>query len=150
LPYEPGQPVPAGYHVEERVRKGLVIGGGITLGVSWLFSATAAVSSDYDDKSGFLMIPVLGPWLMLAAGGAKDKTCTEPEYPYNYDDDCGSRAGVRGLLFFDGITQAAGTVMLATGLFATRQRLIRNNLTVAFAPTRVGVDGYGVGAVGHF
>ncbi len=41
VPYN-GGPVPAGYHIEERPRRGLIIGGAVTLGVPWVLGITFA------------------------------------------------------------------------------------------------------------
>jgi hypothetical protein len=148
MAYVPSQPIPAGYHVEEQVRKGLVIAGSVTLGVSWVFSATAAVGDDFNHKTGFLMIPALGPWLMLAAGGASDDCNTDSlDSSYEY---CHNKSDVRAWLFLDGIAQTAGAIMLATGIGYPRKRLVRNDFAVSFAPTPLSRDGFGLGAIGTF
>lgn len=144
LPYEEGQPIPAGYHLEEHVRRGLIIGGSIPLGIAWVFSAMGAVADDYNHKSGFLMVPGIGPWLMLAAGGASDD-CSPTSSDY-----CESNSGLRSVLFLDGLTQTAGAVMLITGLAYPKKQLVRNNVAISFAPTPIGREGYGLGAIGTF
>lgn len=144
VPYESGEPVPSGYHVEEQMRNGLVIAGSLTLGIPWVFSATAAVGKDFEDKSGYLMVPALGPWLMLAAGGAKDP-CSSASDRY-----CDDKSSTRAWLFLDGVTQAAGAIMLATGLYYPRKRLVRDHFAWSLAPTTVGNSGYGIGASGAF
>src|SRR5688572_15787699 len=40
--YEEGQPIPPGYRVETRARRGLIIAGAVTFGVTYLLSAFAA------------------------------------------------------------------------------------------------------------
>jgi hypothetical protein len=145
MPYESGQPIPAGYHVEERMRRGLVIAGSLTLGIPWVFSATAAVGNDFEDKSGFLMIPALGPWLMLATGGASDNCSTGTDY-----SNCTEKSVERAWLFLDGVTQTAGAILLATGLYYPSKRLIKDNYALSITPTTFGRTGYGLGAVGTF
>jgi hypothetical protein len=148
LPYSEGQPVPNGYHVEERLRRGLVIGGSLTLGIPWVLSATAAVANDFKDKTGFLMIPAIGPWLMLAAGGASDDGCTSDDFS---GDLCKSEHTTqRGALFLDGIAQTTGAILLAVGIGYPTKRLIRNTVSLSVAPTSLGRDGYGLGATGTF
>jgi hypothetical protein len=105
------------------------------------------VGADYEDNSGFLLVPVLGPWLMLASGGANDDCTREPESDLQV---CEDRAALRGVLVFDGITQAAGATMLLIGLFVPSKRLVRDYDTLRVVPVRLGHNGHGVGLVGAF
>jgi hypothetical protein len=144
LPYEEGDPIPDGYRVREQKRRGLIIAGSIVTGIPWMISLTAAVAADYDNKSGFLVVPAIGPWLMLAAGGARDEDC-------HGDGFCsGSRSGLRATLVLDGLMQTAGAIMFVSGFAFPRHRLVRNDVTVSFAPTTFGPQSYGLGAVGTF
>jgi hypothetical protein len=131
LPYTDGQTIPPGYHVIEQNRRGLIIAGSIVTGVPWIFSVTAAVAADFDNKSGFLLIPALGPWLMLAAGG-------------------GDNSGVRSILTLDGLIQTGGAVMFVSGFMFPKKRLLRDDVTVGMVPMTVGRDGHGLGVVGTF
>jgi hypothetical protein len=141
LRYEPGQPIPSGYHVEERVRRGLVIAGAITFGIPYAYGLTVAADDNSTDKTGYLFVPVLGPWLMLAAGGA-NRNCGS--------DVCFENSGRRALLFLDGITQATGAILLTAGIAYPTKRLVRDQIALSFTPTPIGHDGYGLGAVGTF
>jgi hypothetical protein len=145
LPYEEGQPVPAGYRVVSQPRRGLVIGGSIMTGVPWVFSVMGAVAADYDNKSGYLLVPGIGPWLMLLAGGAKDNCST-----VNGLQLCDKQSGLRSIIVLDGLVQTGGAVMFIAGLALPRKRLVRDDVTVSFVPTPMGRDGYGIGAVGTF
>jgi hypothetical protein len=145
LPYEEGQRIPAGYRLVERPRRGLVIAGAIVTGVLWALSTTSAVGADFDDHSGWLVVPGIGPWLMLLAGGGRDHCQTSGTYSY-----CDSNSGLRAVLTLDGIGQTAGLVMFISGLAFPTKRLIRQDVTVSLLPTRVGRDGYGLGVVGAF
>lgn len=147
LPYEDDEPIPPGYRVVERKRRGLIIAGGVVTGVAWSLSATGAVAADYEDNSGLLLIPVLGPWLMLASPGAKDECTREPGSDVEF---CEDKAGLRGVLVFDGITQVAGATMLIVGLFVPSKRLVRDYETMKVVPMRLGRDGHGLGVVGTF
>jgi hypothetical protein len=143
LPYEDGDPIPPGYKLRTQKRRGLIIAGSIVTGVPWVISLTSAVAADYDHKSGFLLVPALGPWLMLAAGGASDEHCSS--------DLCdGSRSGLRATLVLDGIVQTAGAAMFAAGFLLPRQRLVRQDVTIGFVPTTLAPGAYGLGAIGTF
>lgn len=145
LPYEEGDPIPPGYHLVHRRRKGLIIGGLITTGVPWLIGLMAAVGNDFEDNTGLLVIPVIGPWAMLASKSARDTSCTP------YDGICdASKSGLRATLVFDGIVQLAGATMFTAGMFFPRTRLVRKDVVVSFVPTTFGHGGYGFGAIGRF
>jgi len=145
LPYEEGDAIPEGYRLRDRPRRGLIIAGSIVTGIPWLFSVTAAVASDYENKSGFLVIPALGPWLMLATGGASDEPCSS-----TLDSCSRNRSGLRSILVLDGLVQTAGAAMFVAGLAIPRKRLVRTDVSVGLVPTPLGHDGYGLGAVGTF
>jgi hypothetical protein len=141
--------VPPGYRAVTQPRRGLVIAGSIVTGVLWGFSVMGAVGDDFNHKSGALLVPVLGPWLMLALGGAKDRPCRVSEYSY-YDSDCGNEAGLRSMLVLDGLGQLAGATMFTLGFALPRTRLVRKDVTLSMTPMPVGNFGYGLGAVGTF
>jgi hypothetical protein len=148
LPYTDGQAIPPGYHLVERNRRGLIIAGSIMTGVPWVFSVTAAVGADYENKSGFLLIPVLGPWLMLATGGGRDPTCTD--LAGGGVSACESNAPLRAVLVLDGLVQTAGGVMFVLGFTNPSKWLVRDAVTMGMAPMTLGRDGHGLGVVGTF
>jgi hypothetical protein len=116
-------------------------------GVFWSFSVTAAVAADYEDNSGFLLLPVLGPWLMLATGGADDPPCNEVNTEF---ESCTSNAGLRAVLVLDGLVQTAGGVMFVLGVMNPTKRLVRDDVAFRVVPMRLGRDGNGLGVVGTF
>jgi hypothetical protein len=148
LPYTDGQTIPPGYRLVERNRRGLIIAGSVVTGVFWLFSVTGAVAADYEDKSGFLLLPALGPWLMLAAGGGKDEPCAQDEI--SAISSCGDRSALRAILVLDGIVQTAGAAMFVSGFAFPNRRLVRDDVTVGVVPVTLGRDGHGLGVVGTF
>jgi hypothetical protein len=134
--WQEDQPIPYGYHQETRVRKGMVIGGGITFGAVYLYTAfIASVSVDLADRdsshnANALFLPVLGPFIQL--------TQTDS-------------ATFRYVLTLDGLAQAVGAAMFIYGLTTPKTVLIRNDLaTVAWMPMPLGKDGTGLGLVGRF
>jgi hypothetical protein len=145
LPYEDGEPIPQGYRVVKQSRRGLVIAGSIVGGVGYGLSVTGAVGDDFNHSSGSLLVPVLGPWIMLALGGAKNE-CNS----YTYGSYCNDNSGLRSMLVLDGLTQAVGATMLTIGIAYPKTRLVRKDVAVSMAPMPFGRDGYGIGAVGQF
>lgn len=153
LPYREGQPVPRGYHLEERVSRGAAITGFVLTGVPYMFGAVAAFSSNFVNKSGYLLVPWAGPWLTLAL---RDSTCDDIDSGNNDANQtasdsvgCVGDTFVGFALVMDGIIQAAGGTVLLVAYLAPRQKLVRNEPAVGFAPVRVG-SGYGLGAYGTF
>jgi hypothetical protein len=145
LPYEEGRPIPPGYRVVRQVRRGLIIPGAIVTGVLWSISLTGAVAADWDNSSGFLIIPGLGPWLMLVAGGARNH-CSQSQYSYSYCDD---NSGLRSVLVLDALGQTAGMALLVSGLAFQRVRVLRDDVVVSLAPmARPGT--HGLSLVGTF
>jgi hypothetical protein len=134
LPYEDGEPIPPGYRLVQRRRRGLIIAGSIVTGVPWVLGVSAATAADFGDHSGLLVVPVLGPWLMLATDDLRGT----------------SKAGERGLLVFDGLAQAAGGAMFLAGMFVPRVRLVRTDVVVSVVPLELGHGAHGLGAVGRF
>lgn len=108
-----GRAAPAGYTAVQRSRKGLLIGGGVTLGVSYGISAmTAAIGSDFAGSDGrnevaALWIPVAGPFIQIAD-----------------TDSATARVFLVGL----GAAQVAGAVMLYYGLTTKKTVFVRNDL----------------------
>jgi hypothetical protein len=154
MPYESGEPIPDGYRVVKESRRGLVVAGSVVGGIGWGLAITGAVAGDFEKKSGALLAPVVGPWLMLAMGGAKDQ-CTTQTYSNGAGgtsswSDCEDNSSLRAMLVLDGMMQVAGAAMLTAGIAFPKMRLVRKDVTVAMAPLRLGRDGYGVGAMGSF
>lgn len=140
MDYIEGQPVPPGYTVMERPRKGLTITGSILLGVSYGISLAVAAGSEYDDTYGWLAIPVAGP--LIASARIDD--CDS-------DGTCEDNGTERGFLMLDALTQGAGAAMLIIGLAVPKKVLVRNlafELTVR--PTVVARGAQGVELAGTF
>ncbi|MDI3290442.1 hypothetical protein [Polyangium sp. 15x6] len=134
LAYEEGDPIPPGYRVDSRIRKGLVIGGAVTFGVPWFFSAMIASIGDSVSRSSELWplyIPAVGPFVAM---GTLD-----------------SEGAGTFWLAVDGLAQTGGIAMLIAGLVAQEKRLVRSELdaaSVTVVPLRFGPHGAGLGLVG--
>jgi hypothetical protein len=107
------RPVPYGYTKVSKARKGMIIGGAVTFGVTYGVSAfAAAISADLrktDPSStdiSALWIPALGPFLLLGQA----------------DSSTG-----KFYLVQLGIAQTAGAIMLVYGLTSPKTVLVRND-----------------------
>lgn len=138
-----GRRIPAGYTPVKRTRKGMLIGGGVTLGVSYgyavLFAAAGSDEAGYDSYDGTtrtnefaaLWIPVAGPFIQLA----------------DTDSSTGKLA-LAGL----GTAQVIGAVMLYYGLTTKKTVYVRNDLLGSLQVTPMtGVNGgNGMAVTGRF
>lgn len=143
--YTEGDPIPPGYHVESRVRGGLIGGGLGMFGGAYLISVlVAAVGSDISSVcnsyagSGTctnplwpLYLPVVGPWVTMGTAG-------------------GSATGLV-FLAIDGLLQGAGAAMTIIGIAVPKTVLVRNDLgSLQITPMMVGGTSPGFGLAGTF
>jgi hypothetical protein len=132
MPFEEGQPIPPGYRVETRARRGLIVGGAVTFGALYLLSAfTASVAVDGGNSEEFapLFIPVAGPFVTVGTARA---------------EGVGTFA-----LVLDGIGQAGGVAMFIAGMATEEKFLLRNDQAkISVTPMMVGESSFGLGIRG--
>ena len=141
--YHSGDPVLPGYHIESRYQWGYIAMAGIDFAVPYGFSVYAAVDADFTNQSGWLLLPVFGPWVTLI-------TRTPNRERGGSDAVISPDSLVKTGLIVDGIFQtigAAGLVILAT----SPEKLVVPDRTYAttVAPY-VSLDGGGLRLVGRF
>ena len=130
---EEGQAVPQGYHSATKPRLGLVIGGSVLFGVTWLTSvASGAIGAGFGwDRGSLLLIPVAGPFALMPGGTATGDL----------------------FLVLDGLSQAGGIAMLVAGLAAPKAVAVRNDLAklqLMPTPMTFGKGSGGFGLKGQF
>lgn len=138
--YVEGQRIPPGYTVEERVRRGPIIAGSIVFGVPYVLGLLAASADDFPNQSGWLVVPVAGPWVTLVS---RDDTCHDDfggDDDVSYHYDCTD--GVDTLLVLDGLMQATGAALFIWGVSSSKKVLVRDDVAWRLTPARVG-SGYG-------
>lgn len=143
--WEPGDPAPPGYHVEEKPRTGLVIAGAITLGVPYVIGLSFASSYNFGNSSALLIVPGIGPWLTLALH--KDR-CGSSSIESGFD--CMNDGFVRAYLTIDGIAQTTGAILLILGIAAKKEHLVRDQSAIVVTPVQMGRDGHGLAVIGRF
>ena len=138
--WQEGDAVPPGYRPVERTRRGLVVGGAVTFGTLYFFSAlTAAIGADSNtgrNPVAAMWIPGAGPFIQMT----QTKSATANVF-----------------LAIDGAGQCAGIAMLVYGIAVPRTVLVRNDLgenkppkPEVHAVPLVGGGTTGVGVVGTF
>lgn len=145
LPYEQGQRIPDGYRLRTGMNEPLLITGIAVAGGGYAFGVMGAMDLGFEDNSGYLLIPLVGPWLTLAAG-------RDPQEPCDPKDVCqGGDISIREpAIAVDGVIQAIGTAFILGGLFSERRYLELKDVTLSVAPASFGRGRYGLGAVGTF
>lgn len=126
-----------------------LIVGGIAVGLPYATGLGIAASESFDNGSGWLAAPVLGPWLALS--GRRDP-CAASEAKQEFDQDVGKCVAeplVRGMLVLDGVLQATGAVLLVLGGSSGSPSRPAPPPVVA-APSPMGRSGYGLAVAGSF
>jgi hypothetical protein len=141
--YRDGDPIPPGYHVEEEPRNGLVVGGAVMFLVPYAIGGFAALAADLKNDSGWLLAPVVGPWLTL---GKRTYNGCDRSSGTAASDSLGCVGDiflVMGLVI-DGVLQVTGATLFTLGYLVPRETLVRDGVGLHVLPTRVGT-GYGLG-----
>lgn len=132
--FDPSRPIPDGYTMVQRKRKGLIIGGAVTFGVAYSISALVAAegedSAEWSDsgknESAAMWIPVAGPFIQMA-----------------------NEESATGKLLLAGIggAQLAGAIMLYYGMTSKKPVLVRNDIvgSLKVAPFTGNATGLAVG-----
>jgi hypothetical protein len=157
MKYVEGKPIPPGYHVETRVRKGLVVSGPIIFGVPYLLSMSVAASSKYEPDR-WLYAPVFGPFVNLAS--RSDECNPNGTGSTSTTVTCAGDSSTRFFLMLDGLMQTAGATLLILGLALPQTIVVRddapytgkNGSHVAWtiSPYSMGRQGSGLAVVGIF
>jgi hypothetical protein len=150
LPYREGHPVPPGYRLEERRNKGLSTGGFVTFGLAYATGLGYAVANSFDEGTGWLALPLVGPW---AAIGAQEIKCPSPSTnnvagAKAAGNECVEKAlgGAERITFFtvDGLIQALGLTLTFVGMGIKTTELVRNDVAgvrLELKPRSVGLSG---------
>lgn len=122
---------------------GCPISGSITLGVPYAIGFSVGSSTGFPNRTGWLAVPVLGPWATLLAR----RSCAERS---DTSARChGDDSLTRVLLILDGLVQTSGGTLLAVALFAPKSVWVRDQPSYYLVPGPVG-SGYGLDAIGRF
>ena len=143
--------MPPGFHAERRMRTGLMWIGFYMLSVSYAFGLASAVWYDFDAHSGWMAIPVAGPWLALL--GNRTVCDNRPPDPFNTDDCQGKKDFRAYALTTDGLLQGLGAALIVGGALARQRIVVRDKpapLGLMLTPHPVGAHGYGALLSGLF
>ena len=140
-----GDPVPPGYHVEDKPRSGLVTGGLIMVLVPYSIGAFATISAKFGNESTWLLAPVIGPWMTM--GQRRYYDC--PRSGGGDTLGCAADVFVVMGLIVSGVVQAAGATLLLVGILNTKPGLVHDEASLRVRPMTIG-SGYGLGLSSGF
>lgn len=126
--YEPGVAPPAGYHLEENPRKGLIVAGALTFGIPYLISLTIGGASRHE-ADRWLMMPVVGPVGTLTYGG---RDCDRDR---DNGVECVGNILIIVGLAFDLAAQTAGAILFTMGYVFPKKQWV-NDVDIARGPAR--------------
>jgi hypothetical protein len=144
--------VPPGYRLERRPRTGLIIAGAVVTAVPYFIGLSIASAAKFDNSTGFLAIPAIGPWLTLAV---RDNNNCYDQFSGNSSVStstyCPADAGVVTLLVLDALVQTTGALLFVIGIASDRELLVRQDVAkLRLTPLRFNGGGHGVGLRGTF
>jgi hypothetical protein len=130
LPAYPGMEPPPGYRLESHSNTGLVVGGAVTFGVGYAVAAGYALSHSFDDGTGWLMAPVIGPWVAI---GRREFDCSvKGANPLAEAEHCQQvtqrETRVVSLFAALGLAQGLGAALLVIGAFDREHEWVRQDL----------------------
>lgn len=138
-PYRDGQIVPPGYHVEAKPDTTLLVLGSLDLGLGYGLGVAVAAEAKFANKSGYMLVPVAGPWITYAV--------RTPECPGSQENDnCLIAPLVTAGFVLDGLAQGLGAAVVVMQLAFPSKRLVPNTAFVPYAAR----DGAGLTVVGRF
>jgi hypothetical protein len=120
-------PVPEGYVVQTRANSGLIAGGLVGFGITYITGLVVAGGEDFGNGTSWALVPVIGPW---GAIGARKYTCRANDIPAAKKCVQAAVGEVRTVTFLavDGIGQMASAVVLLAGLLSSTDELVRQDL----------------------
>jgi hypothetical protein len=145
--YQAGTVIAEGYRLEHRPTKGLVLTGYLVTGIPYGIGVMVGTVNDFDNQSGWLLLPVAGPWLTLAK---RERACNMIGDSGLDSPRCFADRSAEWMLGIDGVIQAIGGTFLVLGYAITTPWAVRGEVAtqITVAPLRL-ADGYGLQLYGR-
>lgn len=142
LPVYGDLPPPPGYVLDEHSNVGLIAGGLVTFGTLYGVSIIYGGTQGFSEGMGNVAVPVIGPWLAIAA---RDLSCTDnttiegaQQCQQETIDETAKIAVLSGL----GIGQLIGATLTVIGIFDKDQMWVRADaVDVSFRVDTMNVTG---------
>ena len=152
LPYYDGLPVPPGYKVVTHPATGIIAGGLIGFSAAYGAGIVVGATQGFKNASGWLAMPVAGPWLAVAERKYEQcKTSTVEQARACVQHAVGE---VQFITFVavDGVFQLATAFLTLAGALSSRDELIREDLVpkVSLLPPSPGRREWALSVQGRF
>jgi len=120
--------------------------------VPYFIGLSIASAAKFENGTGFLAIPAIGPWLTLAVrDNSECRVSTFNGTVTSSSDYCAEDAGVVTLLVLDALIQTTGALLFVIGVASDRELLVRQDVArVRLIPLRFSGGGTGMGLRGTF
>lgn len=130
-------PIPQGYHLDSRINTGLALGGVSLWAAPYVTGLIAAAASGFSKGSGWLALPVIGPFVAM---GGRSIDCSPlgesnsadgsdlSEIERKCRESAIAEARVLALLTVDGLLQTTGAILTVAGVLSPREVLLRNDV----------------------
>lgn len=158
LPYRSGDPIPAGYHVEDVGSPGLVYGGLALAGIPYVAGVAAAAGYGFSHGSIWLLLPVAGPFIAM---GDRNIDCQLDRFQYDPNvelkdieqqclDSAVDEVTAIAFLTASGLFQTSGALLMLVGAASSEQQLVRNDVAGVSLLPIAGPGLLGAAASGRF
>jgi hypothetical protein len=138
LPYNPNQPVPAGYRVVSEPDRAMLAESYSLFAFSYGAAAGSALAANSKNSSGYLLIPFFGPW--LTEGRRTHADCSK---------SCAGDRFIDVLIVLDGLVQLGAGAGLLKGYLMRTPKLVRRDIVMSVGPRPMS-SGYGLAAHATF
>jgi hypothetical protein len=131
-----------------------MLGGGLTFGAAYGAGLAYALTKSFDNATGWLAVPILGPW--AAIKGRSFRCKSDNNVSQKDVDDCidGALDEVSAITFMavTGLVQAVGATLFFVGVGDVSKEWVRADLAQVEVKADVGPvsDGYGFKLTGRF
>ena len=135
---------PAGDVVETEPVWPMVIGGSAGFGLVYLSGIVAGAAFSFDNESGYLAVPFVGPWITAAKRTGEDDNCDSGLFGLSCSGESTTEVLMGLLLAADGIVQIGAVTTAILGLVLEQEA----DPPVAIAP--LGGEATGIAVHGRF
>lgn len=112
----------------------------MTLGAAYAAAIGFAFSEDFENGTGWVVVPVAGPWAAMGSRSFSCRAQTVPEARKCFDGAY-SEATTLAVFAVDGVVQAVGLALTIAGLSTRSVELVRNDIERLKVTASAGPDG---------